>query len=282
VSAAPRLGGADPLAARLRRVARESPELAEAARVYGIILPLLRDADLSPRPVPVTAEEVRGRLGRGEPLLPGIGLELDADAARALLARLAAGLETPAGRAGLIRAALEAGDPDAGELLAHAAAGTPSPVAAAAARRGLDAALLWTLCRAALRPALRAWRRQLAPLAEGTPWRRGACFVCGARAALAELRGPARERHLRCAECGAAWRVDRFGCPHCGCEDPAAQRLLRAAGDGRLERVEACAACRGYVKVFEAFLPTPAELLPVEDLATLHLDAAAREHGYVR
>ena len=47
-----------------------------------------------------------------------------------------------------------------------------------------------------------------------------------------------------------------------------------------MERVEACDRCRGYVKAIDAFDPTPPEMLAAEDLATLHLDAAARSRGF--
>jgi formate dehydrogenase maturation protein FdhE len=46
--------------------------------------------------------------------------------------------------------------------------------------------------------------------------------------------------------------------------------------------VEVCNQCRGYLKVIVSFTPTPPQLLPVEDLATLHLDYIAEKHGYAR
>jgi hypothetical protein len=38
----------------------------------------------------------------------------------------------------------------------------------------------------------------------------------------------------------------------------------------------------GYLKVIAAFTPTPPEMLPVEDLATLHLDYIAQKPSYGR
>jgi len=46
--------------------------------------------------------------------------------------------------------------------------------------------------------------------------------------------------------------------------------------------VEVCDRCKGYLKVIVSFTPTPADLLPIEDLATLHLDYIAQAHGYKR
>jgi formate dehydrogenase maturation protein FdhE len=47
-------------------------------------------------------------------------------------------------------------------------------------------------------------------------------------------------------------------------------------------RAEVCDKCRGYLKVIVSFHPTPADILPIEDLATLHLDYSALERGYAR
>jgi FdhE protein len=271
--------GTDPIVARLDAIGRDFPDLAEAARVYAIVLPLLRDAAVRAPAPPLTAEQAREKLSRGEPLLGGLAPEIDADGVRELLARLAHALAAPGNEAQRLGRALDEGRLDVAALLPHVAAGERAPVDTAARGLSLDPALLWTLAQGALRPALWSWRAQLAPLAAGVPWERSSCFVCGARASLAELRGTARARHLRCTRCGADWRVNRLRCPHCGTEDHAVQRLLTAAGRPRLERVEACDGCGGYVKAFDAFDATPPELLAAEDLATLHLDAAARGSG---
>ena len=45
-----RSAAADPLRERLAALCRESPDLREAAAVFGAILPLLRDADLGVAP----------------------------------------------------------------------------------------------------------------------------------------------------------------------------------------------------------------------------------------
>jgi hypothetical protein len=39
---------------------------------------------------------------------------------------------------------------------------------------------------------------------------------------------------------------------------------------------------QGYLKVIAAFTPTPPEMLPVEDFATLHLDYIAQKRDYRR
>jgi FdhE protein len=273
----------DPLRERLAAVSRNTPGVREAAAVLGAIVPLLRDADVVVATPAMTADQACSRLERGEPLLRGLDLEIDEESARNLMlglarARVSASPSEPARQ---LRAALERGDPDVGELLAPAAAGDRGEITAAARRRGLDPDLLWALAQATLWPALRAWHRALAPLAEAIPWERSVCFVCGAPATIGELRASGA-RHLRCLQCGADWRVRRLRCPSCGNEDHATLRTLYEEGQRGIHQVEACERCRRYIKVVASTAPIPAELLAAEDLATIHLDTAARQHGYVR
>ena len=69
---------------------------------------------------------------------------------------------------------------------------------------------------------------------------------------------------------------------YCGNEDHKTQRYMHAESRRERMHVEGCDACKGYLKVIAAFTPTPPEMLPAEDLATLHLDFIAKEHGYMR
>jgi FdhE protein len=274
---------ADPLRASLGELVRESPDVREAAAVLGAVLPLLRDAELGAATPAMTADQARDRLEHGLPLLRGLDLGIDETAAHDLSISLARALEDTldTGPARRLRAALERDDPCIGELLPPTAAGNRETIAAAARRRDLDADLLWTLAQAALRPALQAWRRALAPLAEGIPWQRSTCFVCDFPAAIGELREDGA-RHLRCLQCGAGWRVRRLHCPSCGNEDHATLLALYENDRRGTRRLEACERCRRYVKVFAAATPTSAEMLAVADLATIHLDIVARERGYRR
>lgn len=275
---------ADPLVRRLRALANDAPDLAEAARLFEAILPLLRDAELHVVPLNLTPEEARTMMAQGEPLLPGAELELDEAALGGLLLRLAQSVEALGGggedAARQIRQALEAGRLQVGEILPAIAAGEPELVAAVAGRLQLDQDLLRTLAQNSLKPALRAWCRQLSPLVAGVPWNKGTCFVCGAAATLGELQDNDQAKHLRCGQCGADWLFHRLQCPSCGNEDHHTQQYLYVADQGEKARAEVCDRCHGYLKVITTYAPTPPEMLPVEELATLHLDYVARERGY--
>jgi FdhE protein len=138
------------------------------------------------------------------------------------------------------------------------------------------------LSQNALKPALCAWCRQLTPLSGGIPWHKGTCCVCGAAATLGELQENDQVKHLRCGSCGADWQFRRLQCMYCGNEDHKTQHYLHAESHRERMRVKVCDACKGYLKVIAAFTPRPPEMLPAEDLATLHLDYIAQKHGYMR
>ena len=235
----------DPLRTRLRCIAAGAPELAGAAAVYGVVLPLVRDADLRAAPLFLALAAAEETLSRGMPLLGDPLPGYDAGAAARLLSNLAAAL--------------------------------------AAAGSGSSPEFLETLSKYAMRPAFRRWGADAMTLfPEGPRWERGACWVCGDPALLAELRGPVQARHLRCGRCGASWGYPRLACVHCGNEDPSTRGVLLPEGRAGTWRVETCDVCRGYLKAVVTHDPVPPDLLAVVDLERLPLDFLARARGYER
>jgi FdhE protein len=287
---------------RLRALEKERPELKDTTRIYEAILPVLRDADLHTGVISLVASQAREKMTAGEPLLTGLDLELDGEAVQRLMIRLAAAVEASRNKqkrpwmglpgfataldsgetARRVRSALETGKLDINEFLPHLAAGSRKQIDAAARGLDLDPNLVWTLAQNAMKPALRTWCRHLSPLAAGVSWHKDICFVCGTPATLAELQGNDQAKHLRCGACGADWQVRRMQCAQCGNEDHKTQHYLYAEGRRDTMRVEVCDACKGYIKVIASFSPSPAEMITIEDLATVHLDALAQEQGYVR
>ena len=274
----------DPLERRLGDLVLEWPDLAGAAEIYRATLPLLRNA----RPIATasapTEEQARRKLAEGEFLLHGVPLVFDRGGARELMLALARSLEE-AGRVALspIRSALEEDRLPLEELLGYVAVGEYPSLAVRADSLALEPSLLWTLIRSALKPTLRAWCGELAPLVHTAGvWEKGSCFVCGASASHAELQGNEQARHLRCGQCGADWVVRRLQCVYCGNEDASLLAILFPDGRRENVRVDVCDKCQGYLKVVARFAPGSPEDLAVEDLSTLFLDCLAQERGYRR
>jgi FdhE protein len=169
------------------------------------------------------------------------------------------------------------------ELLGHVSDGDYPYLAARAEEQALDPHLLWTLAQSALKPILRAWCDELAPLVHtGGEWEKACCFICGAPASLGELQGNEQAKHLRCGQCGADWLIRRLKCIYCGTEDPSLLGILYPEGRRENVRVEVCDKCHGYLKVVARFAPASPEELAVEDLSTLYLDCLAQGRGYRR
>jgi FdhE protein len=182
-----------------------------------------------------------------------------------------------------IRCALEEDRLIPVELLMHAVKGDFRSLARRAEDRMLAPSLLVTLAQAALKPALRSWHKELAPLAAGADgWDRADCYICGSMACIGELRGNEQAGRLRCGQCGADWPFRRLRCVYCGNEETASQGILYPEGRQEKVRAEVCDACRGYLKVVANFAPASPEELAIEDLSTLYLDSYARERGYFR
>ena len=154
-------------------------------------------------------------------------------------------------------------------------------VAHIAAEADVDPDLLSSLAWLAVAPLLAGYARQLQPYLDrglaSSGWDRGYCPVCGAWPGFVELRGLQRQRWLRCLSCGAGWPAPP-ACFYCGGDAPLA---LGLEDDPRFG-LEACDRCQGYLKSVRAFDPSPTELLPLDDLASVHLDALAHERGYAR
>ncbi|MGH2522203.1 MAG: formate dehydrogenase accessory protein FdhE [Anaerolineales bacterium] len=149
----------------------------------------------------------------------------------------------------------------------------------------LDAGLLRALAQYSLRPALRAWAQALRGQVDLERWLRGGrgpCPMCGSPPTLAEIQGKEGARRLRCGLCGADWSFPRLRCAFCGNQDYKSLGYISVEGEEEKYRLQTCDACRGYLKIVVTYEPTPVDLLPVEDLATLHLDLIANEREFMR
>jgi FdhE protein len=274
----------DPLERRLGDLVREWPDLAGAAEVYRVTLPLLRNVPPIAAPIPLTGDQARRKLSEGEYLLRGVPLVFDHGGARELMLVLARNLEK-AGLAAVspIRSALEGDLLVLEDLLGHVSEGDFPSLAARAEEQALDPLLLWTLAQSALKPTLRDCCGKLSPLVHAAgEWEKSCCFICGAPASLGELQGNEQAKHLRCGRCGADWLFRRLQCIYCGNEDPSHLGILSPEGRRENVRVEVCDKCHGYLKVVARFAPSSPDELAVKDLSTLYLDCLAQERGYRR
>ncbi len=265
----------------LEQLGRERPDLREAALLQRDIMLCQYRPPAPVSPWLPDADEVRLRVARGIPLLPGHESEFDLAHAegvlRALLKLVERRRETKT-QARAIQQAARAPLIARGWLLT-ALAGDAEALAAEAER--LDASLLPRLLRWSIAPSLQAWVAAADPKLDLERWQMGYCPICGEWPALGEWRGVELTRRLRCGLCGGDWRAQRLRCPFCETTDTSLLGYFSAEGDARW-RVETCDNCRNYVKTETTFDALPAMLLAVENLRSLHLDVLAEERGLGR
>ena len=130
----------------------------------------------------------------------------------------------------------------------------------------------------AMRPFLARCAEVLMQKAEVAAWNHGHCPICGWEPEFAVV-VPSGERRLICGRCLAQWGFGAHTCPFCSNNDRSRITSF-ATRDGRY-RVYACDVCRRYLKAYDARkAPRPVMVL-VDSIATLPLDAAAMQKGYV-
>lgn len=156
------------------------------------------------------------------------------------------------------------------ETTSGAAAGQRLPPDAPAA---LDQVLLL-----GLRPFLTRSVESMTEKADLAAWTHGHCPFCGWEPDFAVIT-PSAERRLICGRCSAQWTFATLTCPFCSNDDRALITSF-ATRDGRY-RVYACDVCRRYLKAYDARHAGRPVMVAVDSIATLPLDAAAIQRGYL-
>jgi hypothetical protein len=130
----------------------------------------------------------------------------------------------------------------------------------------------------AIRPFLVRCAEALLQRADFSGWRHGHCPFCGWEPDFSVIT-PAADRRLICGRCVAQWAFGPLACPFCGNDD---RRLITsfATRDGRY-RVYGCDVCKKYLKAYDSRNTTRPVMVAVDTIATLPLDAAAMQRGYV-
>jgi FdhE protein len=130
----------------------------------------------------------------------------------------------------------------------------------------------------ALRPFLASCAVGLLPRLELGDWQRGACPLCGAEPDFCVITA-AGQRELVCSRCTGRWPYESHGCPFCANEDRL--RLTSFAGRGSRYRLNACDVCLRYLKAYDERGADRPLILVVDAIASLPLDAAALQKGYL-
>jgi FdhE protein len=130
----------------------------------------------------------------------------------------------------------------------------------------------------ALRPFLTRCAEALGQRVDLAGWHHGRCPYCGWEPDFAVIT-PAADRRLICGRCTGQWAFAQLKCPFCANDDRS--RLTSfATRDGRY-RVTACDVCHRYLKAYDGRNAPRPVMVAVDSIATLPLDAAAMQRGYI-
>jgi len=235
----------------------------------------------SPEPLALSEGECRQRWEQGRPLLLDARPDLDREAIEALLGpameRLSA--DGPQAARAFHRFAETWDRGELGPASLYPCL-DPSPAQRFEEQFHLPRRLGAFLALVSLRPALETWFERTRVLPDGV-WTRGACPWCGGFASYGDVIEDGRRR-LSCHVCGGGWSAPRLRCPFCETWDSKhlVRLLAEEAEDGYF--VEACRACRQYIKGVDRRQRWNAGPALVEDWASPHLDLYACRQGYAR
>jgi hypothetical protein len=160
---------------------------------------------------------------------------------------------------------------------AHAVATVGIPQVGASEADGDDAVVTQVL-GLAMRPFLSRCAEVLQQRDELGLWTHPHCGLCGGEPDFAVIT-PSADRHLICGRCGLRWKYEPLTCPYCQNADRA--RITSFATTDGQYRVYACDVCRRYLKAYDGRRATRPVMPMVDAVATLPLDAAAMQRGYL-
>jgi FdhE protein len=149
-------------------------------------------------------------------------------------------------------------------------------IEASAKALNVDSPVLALLIRLSLRPSLLIIAQAVLDHLDLNLWNYGHCPVCGSAPGLADLSGEGGKRRLHCSLCETVWSYPRLRCPFCENDNREDLSYLRAESEEGL-RVDLCGRCDNYLKTMDLREIAGPIILPLDDVATWHLDIIAQK-----
>ena len=165
--------------------------------------------------------------------------------------------------------------------LSKAVEGDHSYLSRVAGEGAIDKGVMNFLLYTTIKPFVETMASHLADKVNEELWDKGCCPICGSQPLMGELRGEEGKRIWTCSFCGSQWRGKRLMCPFCENTDHRTLRYFYTEKE-KAYRIDVCDKCKRYVKTVDTRQLAHEIFLPVEDLATLHLDILAADKGFKR
>lgn len=182
---------------------------------------------------------------------------------------------------GKIERALRRKEIDLEMCLPKALEGDHEYLSQIAADVGIDRGVMSFLLHTTIKPFVEVTASHLKDKVDEDMWDKGYCPICGSQPLMGELRGEEGKRIWTCSFCGTQWRGKRVMCPFCENTDHGSLRYFYTEKE-RAYRIDICDKCKRYIKTVDSRQLAEEIFLPVEDIATLHLDILAADKGFKR
>ena len=242
-------------------------------------------AQVDYRPPRINEDHVRLKAKEGFPILSKGEFSIDHRLASRLfrsICRIAKGEnEKLKGEVGKIERALRRKEIDLKTCLTKALKGDQDYLSRIATDGGIDKGLMNFLLHTTIKPFVEVIASHLRDKVDEDLWDKGYCPICGSQPLMGELGGGEGKRIWSCSFCGNQWRGKRLMCPFCENTDHRTLRYFYTEKE-RAYRIDICDKCKRYIKTVDSRQLPDKIFLPIEDLATLHLDILAAEKGFKR
>jgi FdhE protein len=273
--------GLEDIALKVKTISKLNPAYTEIVQWVGDLLSeTLKTYDSGELHLPelnIDQEDLRKRCEQGRSFLNPEELTLDWETVSALYKRLVelVGKREDGRRQseGLLKAIEETED-GTPVVLKAALASNYEAIEASAKALNIDSPVLVLLLHLSLRPSLLIIAQAVLENLDLSLWNHGHCPVCGSAPRLADLSGEGGKRRLHCSLCETAWPYQRLRCPFCENDNRKELSYLRAESEQGL-RVDLCSRCNNYLKTMDLREIAGPVILPLDDVATWHLDIIA-------
>jgi FdhE protein len=242
-------------------------------------------ANVESRPLEINEDRARIRAKEGFPMLSRGDFFIDPQLATRLfrtVCRIAKREnEKLKAEVGKIERALRGKKIDLQTCLAKAVEGDRDYLSQLATEEEIDLAVMNFLLHTTIKPFVEAMASHLRDEVDEDLWDKGCCPICGSQPLMGELRSEEGKRIWTCSFCGSQWRGKRLMCPFCENTDHQTLRYFYTERE-KAYRIDVCDKCKRYIKTVDTRQMADEIFLPVEDLATLHLDILAADKGFKR
>jgi len=273
--------GLEDIALKVKTISKRNPAYTEIVQWVGDLLSeTVKTSDSGKvllSELNIDREDLRKRCEQGRSFLNPEELTLDWETVSALYKRLVelVGKREDGRRQaeGLLKAIekTESGTP---VVMKAALTSNYEAIEASAKALNIDSPVLVLLLHLSLRPSLLIIAQAVLEHLDLSLWNHGHCPVCGSAPRLADLSGEGGRRRLHCSLCETAWPYPRLRCPFCENDNRKELSYLRAENEEGF-RVDLCDRCNHYLKTMDLREISGPVILPLDDVATWHLDIIA-------